>query len=141
MKVLSYEVLAAEASTPSQFGDLVDTAAVAGAISFFVPIVVAFITKKEASDRVKAVTNLVSVAVASVIALLWGGNNGEPITWQLVASTFLTGLISSVVALKGAWKPLLVTPKIAEATASFGVGTPTPTVIETARPASGSVTE
>ena len=140
MQVLSYTILAQEVNVPEAVRTL-DTATIAGAIAVFVPVVVAFITKREASDRVKAVTNLVAVALASVIALFLNGGNGQPITWQVVSSTFVTALITSVVALKGVWKPLLVTPKIAAATEHFGLGKPVPTVIETARPADGGVQE
>lgn len=125
----------------AELGDIVpqfvDVATLAGGISVFVPLVVAFITKKQASDRVKAGTNLVAVGVASVVALYINGNNGQPVTWQLVASTFMTGLITSIVAYKAGWKPLKVSGSIAEATRSFGVGKPVPAVTETARPGSG----
>jgi len=141
MQVLSYTILAEEAPSLPELGHSVDTAMLAAAISAFVPIVVAFITKREASDRLKAVVNLLSVAVASVVALFLNGNNSQPITWQLVASTFFTGLVASIAAFKAVWKPLQVTPKIATATENFGLGKPVPTVIETARPASRGVQE
>lgn len=138
MEVLSYTVLAADApSQLPQLGELVDTATIAGAISFFVPILVAFITKREASDRVKAVINLLAVAVASVIGLYLGGNNGQPITWQLVAGTFIAALTSSIVAFKAAWKQLKVTTAAANAAPDKGIGTPVTSVIETARPGDG----
>lgn len=106
----------------SQF---IDVATLAGGISAFAPVVVAFITKKEASDRVKATINLFAVGVAAVIALFVNGNDGKPITWQLVAATFMTGLISSMVAYKAGWKPIGVTPAIANATKYVGFGSPT----------------
>jgi RsiW-degrading membrane proteinase PrsW (M82 family) len=138
MQVLSYQVLAENGGLSQYLGGAVDTATIAAGISAFAPVVVAWITKKQASDRVKAIINLLAVAVASVIALVWNGtNDGSPITWQLVASTFMAGLVASIVAYKGVWKPLQVTPAIANASANFGVGTPVPAVIETARPGNG----
>jgi uncharacterized membrane protein YoaK (UPF0700 family) len=143
MQVISYTVLA-EGSAPlsQQLGVAVDSASIAAAISAFAPIIVAWVTKKQASDRVKAVINLLAVALASVIALIWNGSpDGTPLTWQRVVSTFVAGLVASVVAYKGVWKPLLVTNKVADATANFGVGVPVPTVVETARPADGGTSE
>lgn len=140
MQVLSYEILA-EASKPlsETLGITANAAAIAAAISSFAPLVVAWLTKKQASDAVKAVINLLAVAVASVIALIWNGSpDGTPVTWQVVAATFMSALIASIVAYKGVWKPLTITGKIATATRNFGFGKPTPTVLETARPADGS---
>lgn len=138
MKVLSFEVLAEAAPSLPSLGNLADAATIAAGISFFVPIVVAFITKKQASDRVKAVVNLLAVAVASVIALFINGNAGQPITLQLVITTFVAGLTASIVAFKAAWKPLKVTTAAANAAPNSGIGTPVPTVIETARPGDGA---
>lgn len=120
MKVLGLEVLA-DQGIGALSGQFVDVATLAGAISVFAPLVVAFITKKEASDRVKSVVNLLAVAVASVVALFLN-NKGEPITWQLIGATFMTGLVSSIVAYKAGWKPIGVTPAIANATQYVGVG-------------------
>jgi uncharacterized membrane protein YoaK (UPF0700 family) len=139
MRVISYEILA-EASKPlsETLGITANAAAIAAAISSFVPLLVAWITKKEASDAVKAVINLLAVAAASAIALFWNGSpDGQPVTWQMILTTFMSALIASIVAYKGIWKPLTVTGKIASATPNFGVGTPVPSVIETARPADG----
>jgi uncharacterized membrane protein YoaK (UPF0700 family) len=133
--VLSYEILPVAQSPSQVLGITANAATIAAAISTFAPLVVAWITKKEASDRVKAVINLLAVAVATAIALVWNGSpDGTPLTWQTVLMTFGSALVASIVAYKGVWKPLLVTNKIADASANFGVGTPVPTVIETARP-------
>ena len=141
MQVLSYTVLA-DGWLPGQLGGFVDTATIAAGISSFAPIVVAWITKKQASDRVKAVINLLAVAVASVIALIINGtNDGSPLSWQLIVSTFIAGLIASISAFKGVWKPLGITGSVANASQDFGVGKPVPAVLETARPADGGVTE
>lgn len=133
--VLSYEILPVAQPPSEVLGITANSATIAAAISTFAPLVVAWITKKQASDRVKAIINLLAVAVATVIALIWNGNpDGTPLTWQSIAMTFGSALVASIVAYKGVWKPLLVTNKIADNTANFGVGTPVPTVIETARP-------
>lgn len=136
MRVIALEVLDGP-SMGALASEFIDVATLAGAISAFVPIAVAFITKKEASDRVKAIVNLLAVAAASVIALFVNGNNGEPITWSLVAATFMTGLVTSIVAYKAGWKPVGVTPAIANATRNLGFGTPTPRVAHFDRPANG----
>ena len=137
MQVISYEVLAQPKS--ETVGVTAHAAAITAAISSFAPLVVAWLTKKQASDAVKAAINLLAVAVAAVIALIWNGSaDGKPLTWQTVVATFVSALVASIVAYKGVWKPFTVTGKIASATPNFGVGTPTPTVIETARPADGS---
>lgn len=141
MLVLGYQVLADGSAPLSQYlGGAVDTATIAAAISAFIPIAVAFVTKQKASDAVKAIANLLGVALAAVVALYVNGSD-VPVTWQVVASTFIAGLITSITAYKGAWKPLLIAPKIAAATKNFGIGTPVPAVTETARPASGGVQE
>ena len=139
MQVLAVEVLGGDGWIAQQLGGVVDTATLAAGISSFAPIVVAWVTKRQASDRVKAVINLLAVALASVAALLINGTDGVPMSWQLVVSTFMSGLITSIVAYKGVWKPLKVTPAIAAATQNFGVGKPVPAVTETSRPGNGGV--
>jgi RsiW-degrading membrane proteinase PrsW (M82 family) len=136
VKVIGFEVLA-EPSIGAQIPEFIDIATLAGGISVFVPLVVAFITKRQASDRVKAVTNLLAVAVASVVALFVNGNAGGPVTWQVIAATFMIGLVSSIVAYKAGWKPVGLAPALANATSNFGIGTPVPSVVETTRPATG----
>lgn len=135
MRILSYEVLAdGVTGTLPQMGALIDTAALASGISLVVPLIVAFITKREASDRVKSVINLLSVAVASAIAFILRGGDGQPVTWKSVLAVFVAALTTSIVAYKAAWKPLNTTKAIADATPRFGVGTPVPAVAETERP-------
>jgi hypothetical protein len=100
--VLSYEILPVAQSPSQVLGITANAATIAAAISTFAPLVVAWITKKEASDRVKAVINLLAVAVATAIALVWNGSpDGTPLTWQTVLMTFGSALVASIVAYKG----------------------------------------
>lgn len=102
---------------------VVDLTAVATLISFFVPLLVALITKSSASDGLRAVVNMVSVAVVAVLAL-WINPSGVDITWQLVVNTFLASLVVSGGAYKFLWKPTGVTGTVVDATSRFGLGSP-----------------
>jgi peptidoglycan/LPS O-acetylase OafA/YrhL len=104
-------------STGSPF---LDTGAVAGIISFFIPLVVSLVTKKEASNGVKAAAAAVGSVAAAVLALWWAPDH-DPITWQLVVATVLFALITQISAYKAVWQHG-VTPAIENATQNFGVG-------------------
>lgn len=101
---------------------LIDTGAIAGAISFFVPLIVSVVTKKQASDAVKGIAGCLGAAVAAVIAL-WLKPDHEPITWELVVTTVIFALITQISAYTALWQHGAA-PAIADATANFGVGKP-----------------
>lgn len=135
MLVLGLQVLAeGEAVLPAP--QIVDTAALAAAISFFVPIVVSIFTKKEASDGVKAVVNILAVALATAVSLYVNAGD-TTVTVQLALATFVAALLTSLGAYKGVYKPLLIAQKLADITKYFGFGKPVPAVAETARPGNG----
>lgn len=99
-----------------------DTGAVAGLISFFIPLVVSLITKRDASNGVKAAAAAVGSVVASVLALWWAPDH-DPVTWQLVVATVLFSLITQISSYNAIWKHG-VSPAIENATPNFGIGKP-----------------
>lgn len=102
-------------------GAYLDTTLLAMLASLIVPLVVSVITKKTASDAVRALTNIVATAVMAALAL-WANPSGVPVTWQLVVNTMLLSLVTSFASYKGIWKPTGVTGTLSEKTASFGIG-------------------
>lgn len=97
-----------------------DMSAVAGAIAFFVPLLVSIITKRDASDGVKAAAAVAGAVAAAVIAL-WTNPGGGPITTSLVINTILVALVTQIAAYKSVWQHS-VSPVLANATANFGLG-------------------
>lgn len=100
-----------------------DTITIATVISFFVPLLVSFITKQSASDGMRAVVNIIAVAITSVLAL-WINPSGVLITVALVLNTFVMSLVASFTAYKGVWKPTGIAGTITAATANIGLGSP-----------------
>lgn len=117
MTVLTADEVAAEAAAR------LDTTAIAALVAFFVPLLVAAITKRTASDLVKSAVNIVSVAIVAVIALVLSPGDG-PLSWQMIVNTFITALVAALVAYKGVWKPLGATAAVGSTTAGFGLGSP-----------------
>jgi hypothetical protein len=107
-------------------GTYLDVRLLAMLASAFVPLLVNLITKASASDGLKSIVNLVSVAVLSVLAL-WINPSEQPVTVWLIVNTFLFSLVTSFTAYKGLWKPTGVSGSIAAKTSSVGIGSP-PTV-------------
>lgn len=99
---------------------VVDAGTIASMIAFFIPLMVSVVTKKEASDGVKAIAAAVGSIVAAVIGL-WLKEDHGPITWQLAVVTFIHALIVQISAYKALWQHS-ITPAIEDATANFGVG-------------------
>lgn len=100
---------------------LVDVTSIAGAIAFFVPVLVSLITKKEASDGVKAAAAVAGSVVAAVVGLWVGPDANDNVTWQLVVTTVLFTLVTQLSAYKAVWQ-FRVAPAVAELTENFGVG-------------------
>lgn len=100
-----------------------DTRLLAMLVSLFVPLLVNFLSKKTASDGLKALINIVAVGVVSVLSL-WINPSDQPVTLWLAVNTFIGSLIASFVAYKGIWKPTGVSGTIAEKTANVGFGSP-----------------
>lgn len=101
--------------------NVVDLTAIASLISFFVPVVVALITKDSASPALKALVNAVGVAVVAVLTL-WINPTDLDITWQVCVNTFLASLVVSAGAYFMLLKPLDVTGSLSRSTAGFGIG-------------------
>lgn len=97
-----------------------DTGAVAGVIAFFIPLVVSLVTKREASNGIKAAAAAVGTVVASVVALWWAPDH-DPVTWQLVVTTVIFALVTQISAYKAVWQHG-VSPAIENATPNFGFG-------------------
>lgn len=100
-----------------------NTVAIATLASFFVPLLVSFITKQSASDGLRAVLNIIGVALISVITL-WVNASTQPVGWALAINTFILSLVTSVSAYKGLWKPTGITGSITAATPNLGLGSP-----------------
>ena len=99
------------------------TTLLANLASLAVPLLVNLITKASASDGLRAIVNIVAVAVLAALAL-WTNPGGGDVTWQLAAYTFLSSLVTSFTAYKALWKPTGVSGSLAAATANVGLGSP-----------------
>lgn len=97
-----------------------DTGAIAGVIAFFVPLLVSVVTKKNASDGVKAAAGCIGAVIAALLGLWWAPDH-DPVTWQLVVSTIIFALVTQISAYKAVWQHGAA-PAIENATANFGVG-------------------
>lgn len=104
-------------------GTYLDVRLLAMLASLFVPILVNVVTKQTASDGMKAVVNMLAVAVTTVLAL-WINPSDQPVTVWLIANTFLFSLVTSFSAYKGVWKPTGVAGTVAHKTENLGIGSP-----------------
>lgn len=100
---------------------LVDTASIAGLISFFVPLLVSFFTKRQASSGVKAAAAVLGSVVAAVVGLWIGPDANDNVTWQLVVTTVLFSLVTQISAYKSIWQHGAA-PAVAAIAPDFGVG-------------------
>lgn len=100
---------------------LVDVTSIAGAIAFFVPVLVSLFTKQEASNGVKAAAAVAGSVVAALVGLWVGPDANDNITWQLVVTTIIFTLVTQISAYKSVWQHS-VSPAVAGLTANFGVG-------------------
>lgn len=101
--------------------DKLDTGAISALISFFIPWLVAFLTKPGASAKTKALVNVVLSAIGAVVALYI--NPGDhALTATVVINTLLTSLVASFTAYQAIWKPTNVASTISESTANIGIG-------------------
>lgn len=116
-------LVAAAAAASTQL----DTVTISALISLFMPLAVSFITKRESTDGLKALTNIVATALLAAVVIVLVPPDGTQFSWTLVANTFVASLLTSFMAYKGIWKPTGVTASIAEKSAGFGLGSP-PTV-------------
>lgn len=103
--------------------DRLDTVLIASLAALFIPLLVNLLTKHSASDGMRAIVNIVAVALDSTL-VLWTNPTGVPVTWYVIGNTFLAALISSFTAYKAVWKPTGVSGSVTNATKNFGVGSP-----------------
>lgn len=103
----------------------IDVITAARLLGVAVPLIVALITKRWASARVKALANIVLAAVFGAIAPVLAGNGGPDSIaelFNLIINTFVTG----IVAYYGLLKPTGITAALAGATANVGLGAQDP---------------
>lgn len=115
------QAILAESEKVAQNSLTFDAATVASAISFFVPLVVSLITKREASATVKALANILGVAVAAVVSL-YLSKDGVPVTLQTAVFTFVSALVASLAAYQGVWKPLGAKRAVENIAPDSGIG-------------------
>jgi hypothetical protein len=84
----------------------IDVQGMALLLGFFIPLVVAAITKKYSAPWVKSVTNVVAVVIVSVVTLVVQ-NNGDVTVYEVINVVIAT-FVASVAAYKGLWKSLNV---------------------------------
>lgn len=87
---------------------------------FVIPVLVALITRARASQKVKALTNLVLSAVAASVAVAVA-QHGQ-VDLQAWLSSFLWTVVTSFASYYGLWKPTGVAPVVGQATNKFGIG-------------------
>lgn len=100
------------------FADLSQWALLFGVI---MPLVVGIVTKKVAHPGVKALTLFVLNAVNGVLTDFFATPNG--FDWKGAAINALAGLLTSIGLYYGLYEHTIA-PKIADATARFGIGAP-----------------
>lgn len=100
-----------------------NTVAISTLVSLFVPLLVSVVTKQSASDGLKAVVNMVMVALTAVVTLAVTPGFSE-ITLSLVINTFVLSLVASITAYKGVWKPTGVAGTVAAKLPDVGIGSP-----------------
>lgn len=99
----------------------IDLTAIAAAVSFFVPLLISTITKKEASPKVKSAANILVTALVAVAALFINPANSE-VNVAVAINTFVTSFVSSLVGYVGVWKPTGITDTVSNLTSKVGVG-------------------
>lgn len=99
----------------------IDVISVARLLGLAVPLLVALITKRWASQGLKAILNLVLAAVSGAIAPVLAGNGGPDSIGELF-NLILNSFITSIVVYYGLYKPTGVSAAFADATARVGLG-------------------
>lgn len=98
----------------------IDPAALAYALGFIVPVLVAILAKWTAPAALKAILNAVLVCVAGLIAVaIKQQGTLDLYGW---AASIAEAAVASWASYYGFWKPLGIAPSIHKATANFGIG-------------------
>lgn len=100
----------------------IDAGTTARLLGLFVPLVVAFITKKFASQGLKGFLNLVVSAVVGSTVYLVAEDGGYD--WTGFVNGTLDTFIASIIAYYGFLKPSGIAGSVANATKNFGLGQP-----------------
>lgn len=87
-----------------------------------IPLLVAVVTKANASPGVKAFVNVVLTAAAGAATALLASNGGLP--WQQVVIAAFATYVASGTSYNHLWKPTGVAPSIASAFPQLGLGGP-----------------
>lgn len=88
-------------------------------ISFFLPVLVAFVAKQHAPSWVKGGLHTLFAAITGAVGVLVSAGGGYD--WRAFVSAIITALVTSAAAYIALWKHAGV-PQIAAKTSSFGLG-------------------
>lgn len=110
-------MLLAQQVTPD--ASTIDVLTVARLCGLVVPLVVAVITKKSASQGLKSVLNVALSAVSGVVALTIAGQGALTISGFFNA--IINAFVTSIIAYYGAYKPTGIAGTIAVKTKGFGL--------------------
>lgn len=113
--------LIAQATDPANTGLILDASFVTLILGTLVPLVVGVLTKLNASSAIKSISMIVLNAIVALITLSQVGDGSAVFTKEGFIA-FATGLIASVAAYLGVWKPIGISGAINEKTAGFGIG-------------------
>lgn len=105
-----------------------DVVTLARLFGLFVPLVVALITKRFASDGVKGVANVVLSSVAGAVALVLGANPGDHLSVGDFFNSMINSFIVSITSYYALWRATGVTGTLAVKTQDFGIGGTPPTL-------------
>lgn len=101
-----------------------DAASASRLIGLVVPLLVALLTRRWASDRLKSVLNVLSSAVLGSAVYLMAADGGYDL--EGFFNSFLNTLVVSIVSYYGFYKPTGVAGSVAEKTEGFGLGSDRP---------------
>lgn len=98
----------------------VNPAALAYALGFIVPVLVALLAKQQAPPALKAILNAVLVCVAGLLSVAIKQQGHLDLYGWAVA--IAEAAVASWASYYGFWKPTGVAPSLHSATARFGIG-------------------
>ncbi len=102
---------------------VIDVRALAILGSVLVPLVVGLVTKRTASDGLKAALGILGSVIVTVLAFVVDPGN-TVVNWITVTNVFITSLVSQLTAYLAVYKPLGVAGTVAAKTGGFGLGSP-----------------
>jgi hypothetical protein len=105
---------------------VIDVRALAMLGSVLVPVVVQVVTKRTASEGLRALLGVLGAAVVTTLAFVVDPGN-TVVNWVTVVNVFIASLVTVVGSYLAVYKPFGIAGYIADKTGNFGVGSP-PTV-------------